>query len=1008
VRVPLRCVSALAILPLLYCNAYAQGSNPFFVPPTYPGTGQAVTADFNHDGKPDLIFADGTVLLGNGDGTFTVGTPLGVPGLNAATLIATADFNGDGKPDLVINGALNTFSVLLGNGDGTFQPPIVTSVATPVASLAVGDLNGDGKPDVLATTGSPGALFSFLGKGDGTFSAGIMSGGIAAGTLADFNGDGKLDLLQGTDTGVQLGHGDGTFGPLLAFPAGFAGGLVGDFNGDGKLDVLGSNLNVAGSLQVVFGNGDGTFTAGPVEGNPATVPGCCTAANMTNDGKTDLIVAGRTAAQVLKSNGDGTFTAGTPYNLANQFNESGGGSISVVIADFNGDGKTDVAAFNTLLLGNGDATLQGDEVIPGLTGSIVTADFNKDGHPDLALVVPGNGGPTANLQIFLNDGKAGFTLAHSYQIPTGNFIGFALAAAVDVNGDGNIDLVGYTTSEHMSGNVGVLLGNGDGSFGAPTYFPGVAGAFVYGFTLADLNGDGKPDIMIVTTGGENLGNTFTVLLNNGDGTFGPPATYFAADVNGNVVAADFNKDGKIDAAVGTDTHGIALLLGKGDGTFQPATFITNSVFTGTVPQLAATDFNGDGNIDLIASGPVLLPSNGVQQTYQVLLGKGDATFTALPAVTNTFVDAVQVADLNGDGKLDLLGLSGSVPALVLGNGDGTFGSPFLLEPPGGTPLIADFNGDGQPDIAISTSAGLVLLLNSTVPGFQIAASALSAGTITAGSSTSATITLTPVGGFGGAVALTCSGLPAGASCGFAPASVANASGTSALTITTTAATPASTYTVNVIGTSGSVTHQVPLTVTVTAPVAPDFSMTAGSGGTATVAPGQTATYTLSLAPSGGFGGSVTLTCSGAPAMAGCSISPATVTLSGTTATTATVTVTTTAASQVFLPGGTDAFRRIGGPPMMLAAWLVTALALFSLYRARGNQRIRWAPAVAMALLVFAGLGLASCGGGSSSGGGGGSGGTGTEAGTYTITVSATAAAGATTLTHAAKLTLVVQ
>jgi hypothetical protein len=105
-----------------------------------------------------------------------------------------------------------------------------------------------------------------------------------------------------------------------------------------------------------------------------------------------------------------------------------------------------------------------------------------------------------------------------------------------------------------------------------------------------------------------------------------------------------------------------------------------------------------------------------------------------------------------------------------------------------------------------------------------------------------------------------------------------------------------------------------------------------------------------------------------------------------------------------LAGSTDAFRRIGRPPMMLAPWLVTALALFSLYRVRGNQRYRWAPAVA--LLVFAGLGLASCGGGSSSGGGGG--GTGTEAGSYTITVSASATAGSTTLTHATKLTLVVQ
>jgi Abnormal spindle-like microcephaly-assoc'd, ASPM-SPD-2-Hydin len=204
------------------------------------------------------------------------------------------------------------------------------------------------------------------------------------------------------------------------------------------------------------------------------------------------------------------------------------------------------------------------------------------------------------------------------------------------------------------------------------------------------------------------------------------------------------------------------------------------------------------------------------------------------------------------------------------------------------------------------------------------------------------------------------------------------------------------------GASGS-----PQVVTLTG-TGQDFSLAASGSTSATVMPGQTATYTIALTPGGGLNPSVTLTCSGAPAMATCNVSPATVTLSGTTATTAMVTVTTTAASQVFLPGGTDAFRRVGRPPMVLAAWLVTALALFGLYRARRNQRFRWAPAVAMAVLVFAGLGLASCGGGNSSGGGGGGGGTGTEAGTYTITVSASATAGSTTLNHSTKLTLVVQ
>ena len=833
-RVLLRHVSTISVLLFLSTNASPQGANPFFVPPIYPGTGVMVTADFNGDGKPDLIFADGTVLLGKGDGTFTVGTPLGLAGLGSNALIATADFNGDGKPDVVVSvNSVNTFVVLLGKGDGTFQAPIVTTVASPLVSLTVGDLNGDGKPDVLAEPTPANLPFTYLGKGDGTFSAGVASGGISYGTLADFNGDGKLDLLPVLGTGIQLGNGDGTFGSLMTFPAGsLTGFVIGDFDGDGKLDVAG--MGNPAQIQVLFGNGDGTFHAGPVQVLPSgTLSGdYFPGGDLNGAGKTDLVITNGAAVQVLTSNGDGTFTGTNIYSIANQYNVSISESLTVAVADFNGNGKLDVATSNTVLLGNGDGTLQGNQVLLGLGGQGVTGDFNNDGHPDLALVTSGGGGSSANLQIFLNDGKAGFTVAQTYQIPTGVFTNFSLAAAVDVNGDGRVDLVGYTFSNKTSGDVIVLLGNGDGSFGPPTSFPGVAEEFVKGFTLADLNGDGKPDIMMVTTGPSSANNTLSVLLNNGDGTFGPAVNYFAADVDGNVVAADLNKDGKIDVAVGTDSHGIALLLGKGDGTFQPATFITNSAFANSPPLLAVADLNGDGNLDLIASGAIPLLPGTAQNTYQVLLGKGDASFTPLASVSNTFADAVQIADFNGDGKLDLLGQvsnpSGFIPALVLGNGDGTFGNPLLLEPQGGTaPLVADFNGDGQPDIAIPTSAGLALLLNTTVSRFQISASALSPATIAPGNSTTSTITLTPLGGFAGTIALSCTGLPADAGCNFVPPSIPNSSGTSTLTVTTTTAAPESTYSVAVIGTSGSLARQTAVALVIAAP-APIVSLSSNA------------------------------------------------------------------------------------------------------------------------------------------------------------------------------------
>src|ERR1700738_2329328 len=127
----LRCVSAISVLLFLSANSYAQSANPFVVPPTIPGSGQDISADLNGDGKPDLVFLDGTVLLGKGDGTFTVGKPWQISGTSTASQFAIADFNGDGKPDLLIAGPLNAFSVLLGNGDGTFQTPVTTNIASP-------------------------------------------------------------------------------------------------------------------------------------------------------------------------------------------------------------------------------------------------------------------------------------------------------------------------------------------------------------------------------------------------------------------------------------------------------------------------------------------------------------------------------------------------------------------------------------------------------------------------------------------------------------------------------------------------------------------------------------------------------------------------------------------------------------------------------------------------------------------------------------------------------------
>jgi hypothetical protein len=984
----MKCAS-LAIVLLcffLFFSAPGWAQVSFFQPPTFTNCSPSdfanlFVADFNGDGKPDLLCSDGTLSLGNGDGTFKLGTPVSLN--NSQGIAAVADFNGDGRPDVLETGAGSTLLVLLGNGDGTFQPPITS--AGVIGVLAAADVNGDGKADVVAAYN--GSVNVCISNGDGTFKAPVpysLGSSNGSNVLAgDFNGDGKLDVAVyavgslGSEVVVLLGNGDGTFqapktSPAPSYYSGYTSFymVAGDFNGDGKLDLsIGAGCaslacGGGGPLYILLGNGDGTFQAPQATVSNAGPFGVV---DVNGDGRLDVVYAGTPGvAQIYLGNGDGTFSQGRSYVAA--FPDTPYIATTIATADFNSDGNPDIATAGGVLLGNGDGTFQGIPYSSGFGGRIVIGDFEKSGKPDFAVLSAGS--PSSTVSVEHNNGDGTFSQLHTYSVPQGTVVaGDMDIVEGDVNGDGNLDLVVIGEDASSSDfEYSVLLGNGDGSFQAPvTYTPGIPGVLGGVAAIADLRNDHKLDVLM-------LGVNLAVLLGNGDGTFAAPAVYYPGGMNPGgsayLLLGDFNGDGKLDVA--NDTGGADMLYGSGNGTLQPAVVPSQLATAGFSPFFAA-DLRNIGRVDLIGS-------DNADILGEVALNNGDGTFTFLPLSYGP----VAVADVNGDGRPDLftvLSSNQTCPIGVqLGNGDGTFGSPINLGclPYPLSKLIADVNGDGRPDIVFPWGGGVAVLLNTTRPSLELSATALTPTPVAAGSSATSTVTAAPIFGFNGTEILSCTGLPSGASCTFSPPSISGSSKTSALTITTSAGVAAGTYPVQIQGTAGSIVNSVAASLVVQA--APDFSIGAASGSSTkqTVSAGQTASFSLAFAPTGGFTGTLNLSCAVTPAAtpaATCSV-PSSVQISGSGTQTVTVKVETTA------PVTTGAIPHVNFPsgPTMLF-WTLMFLGSTGLWM-RNRKHL---PVLAAPIVVLVAFSV-GCGGSSSSS-------ThttpGTPAGTYTTTVTAT-------------------
>jgi hypothetical protein len=647
----------------------------------------------NGDGNVDVVIGNSSGLnivasLGNGLFATPVNHPIGF-----VKSISIADIDADGSPDIVASiQNSSSLHILLNQGAGTFTLAGSYDNGTTIQSVALADFGGDGLTDIAVANRFSATITVFINQGNGTLSAQPpipVGGQLSAVVAADVDGDGLIDLAaaasQSEQIGVLMNRGDNSFAPFVGqqyydqfynyAPYQLS---AADFNDDGAVDLMAIALDgsPAGHTIYLENVGNGAFELAfelPTLFSPSEAfqLAQATITDLNNDGLPDAVVKG----QVMINQGDFMFST-TPFDSPVQ-------TWSSTAADFNEDGFTDVAfAQDRIVLGlnDGTGTLTDPSkyyTLPMGTRDeereylfVDTADFDNDG--DFDVVASGVGPPMC----FLNLGTG--LLSSPIEI-AGLDSG---VMAVDIDSDGDADLIGFTYE-----GVAVVENMGGAVFSGPSVYS-MMGWTIEDYAVADIDGDGLRDIIVSYT--YDIG----IMLNQGNGSFGPIELYPANGYAGDVVTGDFNGDGQEDVALADWGWGnVQVFLNQGGGVLGAAL----EPDTGTGIGLGAGDFNSDGLTDLVTQ----TDTGGVR----VLLNTGSATFTSVDYAPpdGYYVNALETADLNADGALDLLmHVNEDSAAVLINEGDGSFGAAetyyLAFVPYGYSVAAADLDLNGLPDL----------------------------------------------------------------------------------------------------------------------------------------------------------------------------------------------------------------------------------------------------------------------------------------------------------------------
>jgi hypothetical protein len=677
--------------------------------------------NLNNDTYLDIVVAcSGTnnigILLGYGDGTFTIPTMYSTGNNSSPHSVAIADLDNDNKLDIAVaNYDTASVFVFLGYGNGNFSIqniPFFNSSNFNPYSIAIGDFNADNRSDIAVVNYDFNNVdiilnyrnYSFLSQ---TTYATNYDSKLASVVIADLNNDNQLDIivakLGDDDIEIFLGYGNGTFSSGRIYSTGYGSGafwvVVGDFNNDNQPDIVVAN-NGTNNIGIFLGYGNGTFSRQTTfsTGNNSH-PYAAAVGDLNNDDRLDIAVAnfGTNNVDIFLGDGNGTFVSQATYSTG-----SGSGPCSIAVGDFNSDSRLDIVVTNYradnigvfLGYGNGTFSRQSTYSISKDSGPThaVVGDLNNDGRLDIVVTLFSDFG----IIVFLGNGNG--TFSHQLIYSTGSQSHPYGCALGDVNNDNRLDVA---VSDSYNSNVVVLLGDGDGSFSNKrSYSTGSASEPVW-VTFGDFNNDGILDIVESnynsSTIGVFLGFTYINGVREGICLTGSSPHPRA------VALADFNKDAQLDIVMtnyGLDN--VEVLLQDTNKAFSmQIMFSTGALSLPT--SVAIGDFNNDSELDISVA-------NSGTENIGVLFGYGNGSFasqTTFPLELNSIPQSLVVGDFNNDKKLDIVVADSGTESVVtlLRYDPGALGNQTMY--PTGTdslPIsvaVDDLNNDGWLDFVVA-------------------------------------------------------------------------------------------------------------------------------------------------------------------------------------------------------------------------------------------------------------------------------------------------------------------